>query len=75
MGEQTVITPSTFDESEDPRPVRIQYGDVKMRLPRLDDSTQLPLAMISAGIMIVSKAGRTSRRRRSSTSWASSSPT
>ena len=48
MSEQTVITPSTFDESEDPRPVRIQYGDVKMRLPRLDDSTQLPLAMIGA---------------------------
>ena len=45
MSEQTVITPSTFDESEDPRPVHIQYGDVKMRLPRLDDSTQLPLAM------------------------------
>lgn len=55
MSEQTVITPSAFDESEDPRPVRIQYGDVKMRLPRLDDSTQLPLGMISAGIMIVSK--------------------
>ena len=30
MSEQTVITPSTFDESDDPRPVRIQYGDVKM---------------------------------------------
>lgn len=55
MSEQTVITPSTFDESEDPRPVRIQYGDVKMRLPRLDDSTQLPLGMISAGLMVVSK--------------------
>lgn len=52
---ETVITPSSISESDDPRPVRIQYGDVRMRLPRLDDSTQLPLTMISAGIMIVSK--------------------
>lgn len=52
---ETIIAPSAIDESDDPRPVRIQYGDVKMRLPRLDDSTQLPLGMIGAGIMIVSK--------------------
>lgn len=52
---ETIIAPSGIDESEDPRPVRIQYGDVKMRLPRLDDSRQLPLAMISAGIMVLSK--------------------
>lgn len=52
---ETVITPSSISESDDPRPVRIQYGDVRMRLPRLNDSTQLPLTMISAGLMVVSK--------------------
>lgn len=52
---ETVITPSSISESDDPRPVRIQYGDVRMRLPRLNDSTQLPLTMISAGLMAVSK--------------------
>ena len=52
---ETVITPSSISESDDPRPVRIQYCDVRMRLPRLNDSTQLPLTMISAGLMVVSK--------------------
>lgn len=36
-------------------PVRIKYGDVKMELPRLDDSTQLPTTILLAGMTVASK--------------------
>lgn len=55
MQHEVTITPSIIDKDKDPRPVRIQYGNVKMRLPRLDDSTQIPLALLTAGLTVVSR--------------------
>lgn len=49
------LTPSSMDHNDNERPVRIQYGDVKMQLPRLDDSTQLPTALLVAGLTVASK--------------------
>lgn len=51
----TIITPSHIKEGTDQRPVHIQYGDVRMQLPRIDDSTQIPLALLTAGLTVVSR--------------------
>lgn len=49
------LTPTAKNTDTDPRPVHIQYGDVKMDLPRLDDSSQLPTSMLIAGMTAASQ--------------------
>ncbi|RSX52650.1 hypothetical protein [Bifidobacterium callimiconis] len=51
----TQITPEHITDDIDPRPVHIQYGSVKMDLPRLDDSRQMPTAVMIAGMSVASK--------------------
>ncbi len=57
MSEAINITPTAVsaDTETDTRPVRIQYGTVKMRLPRLDDSTQLPIELLTTGLSVVAR--------------------
>lgn len=49
------ITPTAIADPEEARPVHIQYGDVKMDLPRLDDSANLPTSVIIVGLTAVSR--------------------
>lgn len=49
------ITPTAIADAEAARPVHIQYGDVKMDLPRLDDSANLPTSVIIVGLTAVSR--------------------
>ena len=51
----TLITPEPDAAPTDARPVRIQYGDVRMDLPRLDDSRSVPMAVLTAGMAAVSR--------------------
>ncbi|KAA8828318.1 hypothetical protein [Bifidobacterium tissieri] len=51
----TQITPEHITDDTDPRPVHIQYGNVKMDLPRLDDSRQMPTTVMVAGMSVASK--------------------
>lgn len=54
--EYTLITPEADGaDASDARPVRIQYGDVRMSLPRLDDSRHVPLAVLAAGMTAISR--------------------
>ncbi len=57
MSETITITPTAVsaDAEKDARPVKIQYGHVKMNLPRLDDSAQLPIELLTAGLSVVSR--------------------
>ncbi|RYQ36628.1 hypothetical protein [Bifidobacterium pseudolongum] len=55
MSETINLTPTPRTPQADERPVHIQYGDVKMDLPRLDDSTQLPIDLIIAGMAAASQ--------------------
>lgn len=56
MSELIDITPTAItDAGQDPRPVHIQYGKVRMDLPRLDDSKQLPIELLTAGLSVVSR--------------------
>lgn len=57
MGNEEYIdlTPASRETRRDARPVRIKYGDVAMQLPRLDDSTQLPTALLIAGLTVAAK--------------------
>lgn len=48
------LTPTDTVDDHDATPVHIQYGDVKMDLPRLDDSTHLPTAVIIVSMQVVS---------------------
>lgn len=50
-----LIVPQEDESGKESRPVRIQYGDVKMDLPRLDDSRQVPMAVLTAGMAAVSR--------------------
>lgn len=49
------IAPTAIADPEEARPVHIQYGDVKMDLPRLDDSANLPTSVIIVGLTAVSR--------------------
>lgn len=49
------ITPTAIADPTAARPVHIQYGDVKMDLPRLDDSANLPTSVIIVGLTAVSR--------------------
>lgn len=49
------IAPTAIADHEEARPVHIQYGDVKMDLPRLDDSANLPTSVIIVGLTAVSR--------------------
>lgn len=51
----TQITPDLITDEDDSKPVRIQYGDVKMDLPRLDDSRHVPLAVLTVGMSAISR--------------------
>ena len=54
MNETINITPtSVTTNGNDPRPVKIQYGNVKMQLPRLDDSNALPIELLTAGLNVI----------------------
>ncbi len=56
MSEYIDLSPTTVtNETEEKDPIRIQYGDVKMRLPRLDDTRHLPLSVTVAGINAASR--------------------
>lgn len=48
------LTPTKRDKHPE-RPVHIQYGGVQMDLPRLDDSSQLPIDLIIAGMSAASQ--------------------
>lgn len=48
------LTPSDTVADYDTTPIHLQYGDVKMDLPRLNDSTQLPTAVIIVSMQVVS---------------------
>lgn len=45
-----IIEPGHIEDAGEARPVHIQYGDVRMDLPRLDDSRNLPVAVLTAGL-------------------------
>lgn len=57
MSETITITPTAVspDVETDTRPVRIQYGHIKMKLPRLDDTTQLPIELLTAGLSVIAR--------------------
>ncbi|MEE1295706.1 MAG: hypothetical protein UHD09_02385 [Bifidobacterium sp.] len=49
MSKTINLTP-TAKNGKGEAPVKINYGSVNMRLPRLDDSTALPLSVLLAGM-------------------------
>ncbi|KAA8824883.1 hypothetical protein EMO92_08225 [Bifidobacterium reuteri] len=53
--EYTQITPELVTDQSDSKPVHIQYGDVKLDLPRLDDSRHVPLAVLTVGMTAISR--------------------
>ncbi|RYQ10431.1 hypothetical protein PG2093B_1014 [Bifidobacterium pseudolongum subsp. globosum] len=57
MSETITITPTAVsaDADADARPVKIQYGHIKMQLPRLDDSAQLPIELLTSGLSVVAR--------------------
>ncbi len=57
MSETITITPTAIstDAEADARPVKIQYGHIKMQLPRLNDSAQLPIELLTAGLSVVAR--------------------
>lgn len=56
MSEIIDITPSAITDTDlDAKPVKIKYGSVAMQLPRLDDSRQLPIEILTAGLSVTAR--------------------
>ncbi len=60
MSETITITPTAVSADADAvaRPVKIQYGHIKMQLPRLDDSAQLPIELLTSGLSVVARGAQ-----------------